>query len=115
EFGELARELDVDFRRHLARKLAFDRLVPGDERVEFWLRNHGCANSGYKVGRPGCRVARGRSAGIMIRRRRVTEIGRELKSAALARRQKLWAARGSAGFRSGCRSAAASELRPCRR
>src|SRR5215831_15736419 len=45
ELGELARELDVGFGRHRARQLAFDRLVAGDERIEFWLRNHGCADS----------------------------------------------------------------------
>src|SRR5262249_16986862 len=67
-------ELDVDLRRHRARKLAFDRLVAGDERIEFWLRNHGCANSGCNAG---CPVARGRFAGIMLRRGHATEIGRE--------------------------------------
>ena len=47
-------------------KLAFDCLVTGDERIEFWLRNHGRANPGCNAGCFGCGVARGSSAGAML-------------------------------------------------
>ncbi len=46
ELGEFARELDVGLGRHRVRELAFDRLVAGDERVEFLFRKHGFRNSG---------------------------------------------------------------------
>ena len=41
EFGEFPRELDVGLGRDLGRKLAFNRLVAGDQRVEFLLGKHG--------------------------------------------------------------------------
>ena len=41
ELGEFAGELDVGLGRHRVRELAFDRLMAGDECVEFLLRKHG--------------------------------------------------------------------------
>src|SRR5262247_2725151 len=71
ELGELARELDVGLGRHRARQLAFDRLVAGDERIEFWLRNHGCADPRKRRSSVSERAAaRGASAGICSRRAR---------------------------------------------
>jgi hypothetical protein len=46
ELGEFARELDVGLGRHRVCELAFNRLVAGDECVEFLLRQHGFRNSG---------------------------------------------------------------------
>ena len=40
ELGEFARELDIGLGRHLGRKLAFDRPVAGEQRVEFLFRKH---------------------------------------------------------------------------
>ena len=48
ELGELARELDIGLGRHLRRKLAFDRLVAREQRIEFLLRKHRHPDSAHR-------------------------------------------------------------------